>query len=631
MFPPRLKSKMPESPLVSPVELSANSSASIWESIRWSNRCSIALKSAIKLRDATAFAAAWREQVLPPTPGAARMPVGLCRWSWFPLDAADPIGRLIPAVFPTKDVKDRTPHRGAIKAGKHGENPLDQLVTQLVLKAGRWTSAEFITAGELLLTNSRQLSPQSFLGLWSRLAAESPFLATAPATETPDQFLVRAGEARLLAGWLLEPSQSAKQLAALGRKTMIAELNDQTDNDGTPHAELAARMPLWLAPLIRATIWAERLGQPLWTDEDRQRLALVLERAIPLCRPDGRLAMGNGLAFPAIPLLAAASKSLSLAGPAERLLRTLQNVTPGKPLAKRTTASVELMPSSQSDWARFAVLRSDWSSHADSLAISYHQPFPQLDVATWGQPILHGDWSWELQIDDAVIELANEWTCSCWHSDPDADYLELQMKGPGKLKVERQVLLSRKEQFMLLADVVRGAQSVARLPKGTESRIHFRSKLPLAAGVVAEPNQPTREVRFKAGKQSVRVFPLALADDRVQSTPHSCQIESHVLVLRQQGTANGLYAPLIFDWHPARTRKPALWRTLTVMEAGNRLSRDLAAGYRLQVGAFQLLIYRSLCEIKAARTVLGHHTWQESIIGRFETDGTVDPIMKVDE
>ena len=41
---------------------------------------------------------------------------------------------------------------------------------------------------------------------------------------------------------------------------------------------------------------------------------------------------------------------------------------------------VVTMPSNQSDWARFALLRSDWSVQADSVAVAHHRQFPQLDM-----------------------------------------------------------------------------------------------------------------------------------------------------------------------------------------------------------------------------------------------------------
>ncbi|MFO0918734.1 MAG: hypothetical protein U0872_10525 [Planctomycetaceae bacterium] len=100
--------------------------------------------------------------------------------------------------------------------------------------------------------------------------------------------------------------------------------------------------------------------------------------------------------------------------------------------------------------------------------------------------------------------------------------------------------------------------------------------------------------------------------------------------MQQTGRGDGLYAPLIFDWHPARTRPPALWRTLTVTEAGKVVGRDIAAGHRLQIGKPQLLVYRSLSTSQTARAVLGHHTFRESVIARFDADGDVETIMHVD-
>ncbi len=519
-----------------------------------------------------------------------------------------------------------------MKAGHRVSDDVSALTTLLIQDREPWSATNGLIAGELLITFSARLEPVQIWRLWNRLAQESPRIAVSETEETPDQLLLRAGEIPWLAGLLLEPWSGAKRLRNQGRRMLVRELIARTDSDGTPHAELLPRMPLWLAPLIRATLWAERFGETLWSDSDRQRLALLLERAIQLCRADGRLALSNGLAIPVLPLFDAARTTLSLTGPAEALLCSLKAQSGPKVARKRSTGSVETMPSNQSDWSRLAVLRSDWSPQADCLAISHHQPEPLLDVSALGRPIIHGPWGWELQIGDAAIEPAEEWACSCWFSDPDADYLELQMAGPGTLRVERQILLSRKEHFLLLADSVRGAGSVRRDGNGLadHDRIHLRSRLPLASGATAETVSATREIRLKSGRQTIRVFPLGLADDRIQSTPHRCAVDGDRLVLHQIGQGNGLYAPLVFDWHPARTRQPALWRTLTVAEAGQVLPRDQAAGHRLQIGKFQWLIYHSLSPIKTARTVLGHHTWHESVIANFDKHGNVEAIMNVD-
>lgn len=603
--------------------------AQFLDQLRWNPTATATLRQAAKRQHADGFVSAWRQATL--RRAESKLPRGLCLWSWIDTPSDQVVLRLCESIFHAPRTSSGSAPRPAIKTGRHLSIQIAELAELLAERSAAWSPVELITAGELLLSFGKELEPAAVLSLWRRLATETNRLTAADLQETPDQLLLRAGEAPFLAGCLLEPWNEAKRLRQLGRRALVRELIARTDSDGTPHAELVSRMPLWLAPLIRATLWADRFGVPLWSAAERNRLSLVLERAIPLCRPNGRLAMSNGLSIPALPLFDVAAKALSLTGPAQKLLRTLR--TAGASAKKKSRAGVESMPSSQSDWARFAMLRSDWSPHADSLAISHHQSFPQLDVAVFGQPLLHGPWGLELQVGETAIEPAAEWSCTCWCSDPDADYLELQMAGPGPFRIERQVLLSRKEHFLLLSDSVRGAQSLLKQQSATsgDQHIHLRSRLPLADGVVGQPNQPTRELLLKAGKQAVRVFPLALIDDRVQSTPHTCEVVGNELVLHQVAAGHGLYAPLVFDWHPARTRQLALWRTLTVTEAGRVLPRDRAAGHRLQIGKFQLLVYRSLSKIAAPRAVLGHHTWQESVIAQVDGRGDVDIIMRVDE
>lgn len=593
----------------------------------WSSQASAALREAARNQDQAAFCHEWRRHILARRPPSHKIPTGLCLWSLFDDTHPDPIWQLARQVFSTPQASGSRGTRSAIKSRQSMSATVTSLVTSLAARNESRSAVDALIAGEMLIAFDGSLAPSQTWQLLSRLAAASQQVAATSHAETPDQRLVRTGEVPWLAGLLLEPWREAKALRDLGRRAFGKDLIARTDSDGTPHAELLPRLALWLAPLLRATLWAEHFGDALWSDNDRRRLALLFERAIPLCRPDGKLALSNGLAIPALPMFEVAAKTFSLTGPAEKLLRTLK-ARPAVTLQKRNSGGVQTMPSNQSDWARFAVLRSDWSSHADCLAVSHHRPQPLLEITALGVPVIHGAWGWELQIGDARIEPADEWACSCWFSDPDADYLELQMSGPGALRIERQILLSRKEHFLLLADCVRGARSVSQ--PAEQQPIHLRMRLPLASGVVAEPMTATREIRLKAGKQPVRVFPLALADDRVQSTPHRCEIDQHAVVLHQLGQGNGLYAPLLFDWHPGRSRQPALWRTLTVAESGKVLGRDLAAGHRLQIGKDQLLIYRSLSPIKTARTVLGHHTWQESVIARWDAQGDVEPIVKVE-
>jgi hypothetical protein len=279
------------------------------------------------------------------------------------------------------------------------------------------------------------------------------------------------------------------------------------------------------------------------------------------------------------------------------------------------------MPSNQSDFARFALLRSDWSVQADSVALAHHRRYPQLDVSASGRPLIHGDWTIKLNIGGADVELAEEWTCVCWQSDPDADYIELQMAGPGKLRVERIVMLSRNQRFLLLADSVSGVP---------HERIEYSSQLPLGDNVQTRMDTPTREIQLTMKGFRARAFPLALPQDRVLSTPHQFTAEDGHVTLSQVTEGEGMFAPILLDWDSSRSRGAAQWRTLTVTEDGRVIGRDIASGHRLKINDLQLLIYRSLKDTCNSRSVLGHHTWNETVIAQFTKKGDVDPILMVE-
>ena len=48
------------------------------------------------------------------------------------------------------------------------------------------------------------------------------------------------------------------------------------------------------------------------------------------------------------------------------------------------------------------------------------------------------------------------------------------------------------------------------------------------------------------------------------------------------------------------------------------------------MGAFQLLVYRSLAPTEEARAVLGYHTRYETVIGMFDATGEVEPLVMVE-
>lgn len=611
------------------------------QALAWEKSAPRAVREAAAAGEPAAFLRAWREFAGPAT-GGRKLSGWACLWSQAAWPDDDGLARLLQAIAPAKKSSSKA-RKVAIKAAADWPRKLAPLLDRLSMHAaqshpaahaiGTDTSVATAAAGpltvlaaaELWATRGGSLPAAPAFALWrGLLTALQAALATPVDDAAPLEIqLVRRGELPFLAGAFFPGLSGSATLLREGKKFLARELSDRTDSDGTPHAELLPRLPLWLAPFVRATWWSELAEVPVWNDDQRLLLRETIEHAAPLCRLDGRLAMGNGLAVDAYPLLSAAAELLGLSrdDAAGSYLHAIARAGAGKTVRARPATSDADVPSTQSDWARFALLRTDWSPQADTLAITHHQRFPQIDAAALGQPLLHGDWSLQLQIGDSLLELADEWSCVCWVSDADVDYLELQMEGPGKLRVERLVLLSRRDHFLLLADSISGAPA---------EKIVVRAQFPLAAGVTAQSDTATREIRLQAGKQKVRAFPLGLACERVQSTPHAFTVADGQLMLEQVAAGTGLVAPVVFQWSPELAKKEAVWRTLTVSEAGKVAPAGSAAAFRLRIGDSQWLVYRSLKKPKEARAALGHHTWNETVIGRVDQNGDVDPMLMVE-
>ena len=487
-----------------------------------------------------------------------------------------------------------------------------------------------VAALEVLALAGARLRPDQLWRIWRHSLSQVVQLTGTKTdddahdpTVPADVQLIERGELPFVAGVLFGDIAGAAEVIKAGRKVLARSLAENADSDGTPRAEMIERLPLWLAPLIRASLIAKRFDVKLWTNDQRQTLISLVERSIPLCRPDGRATLSNGLSLEPLPVLVAAAELFGLPeiSPEGGYLQSVTRVVAGQPARRIRRDGVVTMPSNQSDWARFALLRSDWSVNADSVAVAHHRQFPQIDVTASGKPLLHGDWTLELKLGDAVVELAEEWSCVCWQSDPDADYIELQMRGPGKLRVERIIMLSRQERFLLLADSISGA------PPGL---IQYRATLPLADDILVRLDTPTREAQLTLKGFKARVFPLAVTQDRVHSTPHEFTATDKQLTLKQIASGEGLFAPVLLDWHPSRTRADAQWRSLTVTEDSRVIGPDIAAGHRLKLGELQLLIFRSLKSTGHARAILGHHTHNETVIARVDKKGDIDPILMVE-
>lgn len=438
---------------------------------------------------------------------------------------------------------------------------------------------------------------------------------------------VVSAEIAWASGILFDGHSGLRKRRKSGRERLLAELEARTDTDGAPHAELLPVLAEWFASLVRCAAWAKAGDVRLWNAEMSGRFDGLVRATASLTRADGRVSLSTRVDVR--PLLAEAVKrsGWKAGAPVRRLMARLQSHDELPPIpedgektllhrADRTSPPVV-----QTDWGKLVVCRNRWRPESDLLAIAHAAATPSFEFSAFGQSVFAGEWGLRIRIDGDDLTLTPEWEAVTWFSDKDADYVELEWPNERGVTVCRQALLTRADHQLVLADAV-------STPGRPESRIEVETLLPFAAGVSATPRRPLREVALAANGLPLRCLPVALPMNRVEQAAGTLETDADRLVVRQSGSG-GVYAPLVFDWHPRRRDAFVEWRSLTVTENHRRLGPADASGHRLRIGERQLLLYRGLNGSKAMRAVLGYHHGSESVIGRFTKAGEVEPLVLV--
>tara|TARA_R110002095_G_scaffold159290_2_gene138084 strand:+ start:573 stop:2477 length:1905 start_codon:yes stop_codon:yes gene_type:complete len=485
---------------------------------------------------------------------------------------------------------------------------------------------ELLLLIELMENVGFRLAPSTLVSVWRQClfaAASLCFnLEETDFSETSeDQVILVSAELPWRSGFLFSEIAGAKNFRQLGQQNLRDCFFDRTDTDGTPHADFLPRLDFWLATFTRSLFTGHVWDKPVWDKEARERFQLSLERLIAACDVTGKLALTptHSVAHQVLLTLAAYFSGLPGRSAERQYLKALASEK------KRSQFFIQSggCPASESDWSEYAVMRNYWSDSSNLLAVTWNGDLPVLSLSAMGKMLVEGRWEFLLTVDGQELSGDGDWSVVCWNSDEDADYIELHMELESGFKLERQLLLPRNQHFAFLADIVTITEP---------ANLEYRSVIPVTPGITGTLDGETHELLLKAKGLSARVFPIALPQEKDFFQPGSLTLnDQSQLVLHQQvASANALYAPLIIDWEPDLKRKPADWATLTVSEGGRTLARDEASGQRLRIGAHQLLVYRSLKKGQVSRAVLGHNTHYESVIGRFDKNGDLTPLLFVE-
>lgn len=489
---------------------------------------------------------------------------------------------------------------------------------------------ELILLLDILQNAAPDLSDELVVRTWQVALIES--LAMCSELPEPDgeienqhDLLMRAAEVPLLGSLTFADVKGAAGLRKEGVVWVGECLDAATDTDGMPHSRVLPHLRGWLGGLTRCLIWAEWTGTKFWTREAAERFEAVVCSAVAMSDGEGRLPFdqsANGLTQSMLSSAAA----LTEWKPKTNVGRVVKGWSdePVKDNFKRASPKKqEPPPTSQSDWAEAAYLRSHWFHAADRMVVGHHGQWPMVDLACAGVPMLMGDWHLHLKLDGKQVDEQGEWYNVCWFSDSDSDYAELQWKLEDGTRIERQLFLARKQQFAIFSDCITTEEE--------DTAIEFISSIPLFDGIEHQADPATREIILDYDdRQRVRVFPLALDQDRIQKAIGDLSVSDGGLRWEHQGKG-GAYAPVILDWNLERRAEAAVWNPLTVTEDRRVLTASEASGFRVRLGDSQYVLFRSNRNNGEHRAVLGCHTTNESIIGKFSIKtGEVQPLVFVE-
>ncbi len=277
------------------------------------------------------------------------------------------------------------------------------------------------------------------------------------------------------------------------------------------------------------------------------------------------------------------------------------------------------LPSVHSEWSEVAMLRPDWKPKTERLCVTYADQQVQLELCRDNGVLLAGQWSLNVRFDGQPLQPSGDWEEVCWVADQDVDYLEVEMNLGQSHSVQRQILFSRRDRFLLMADAILGTR---------EGRLEYRASLPLGPQIQLVGNADTREGYLMADTARAIVMPLALPEWRIDPRFGKLESTDRRLELSQTTIGLNLFCPLWIDLAEKRLDEPCTWRQLTVAQGRAIELPDVAVGYRIQVGKKQWIVYRSLAS-RANRTLIGHNLATEFLCARFK-QGEVESVLEIE-
>ena len=432
----------------------------------------------------------------------------------------------------------------------------------------------------------------------------------------PSVYQILAIEVPLAVAFQIPETEDYRGLVVRCAKRLSLSVADMLDHDGWPHGRYLSEFGVLVASWIRSHAMLTKMDVPL-EGEAAVQFEWMVRQVMRMLRADRTLAFSPPGSHPT----------------SNSFLKTLLKVSndpSDKPLIKRFVEkkgdpkrkSGKIDPSNISEWAMATILRSQWDAKSPRVSIDYSSGGCRLEIGS-GLPLIDGSAMPSVSLNGVPMPIDGDFELVCEERTDEIQFIELEVR-LGRVEkgatLSRQFLLSRTEQFLLVADAI--------VPD-SKSQIDYRCNWPLANSIEGMHESETREVYLKDKKIRSLVLPLALPEWKVGLTDDRLSFEDRHLSLVQSINGSGLYAPLFFDLSPKRSKLKRTWRQLTVGENLQIVPRDVACAYRVQLDRQQWFFYRIVSSL-GNRTFLGENFAGEFSFNRFDKKGNVTSLIQID-
>ena len=457
-----------------------------------------------------------------------------------------------------------------------------------------------------------------------------------------DSSLVRqwlAIELPLVLAYLFPEFPECTALAESAFDVLIVEQDELLDSDGAITCGCVRQLPAFVASWTRSVSLARSMNMKL-DGQSQEKWEWFLRFAMRLVRKNGTMLLAES-DVEATPEMFAVALETSTDKEDRSIARlvvpaafpdceipvaisgagtdTENSKKQKKKRKKRQTVLVD--HGTYSEWAGVAVLQTDWSPKSARVAIVFDDDQYEMEICR-GRSLLRMHGEPQVSLNGKPLHRTGDWEEVCWYSDDDVDYLEVEVELEAGVRVQRQVCLLRADDALFVADAVLNKK---------DERLDYQVSLDLADSISTMRETENNEIYLRGKKDKIRslVLPLCLSEWQAARSDNSIDDLDNSITLKQSSLGRNLYAAWFIDLSPKRSVKPRTWNPLTVGEGLELASPQVARAFRVRIGNYQWVVYRSFGEI-GNRTFLGQNRNCEFFIGRFKEDGTVDELISIE-